>query len=360
MAAVRTTAAVKRKPTATATDAYEAAIGGTAIKSDDATARKRVRPEVKIEETPEQQFIAVLQKFPGGVSDTQLDDELDMTVELRMKVVNQLLKNDRLQLFKTADGVTAYKLIGLAESQKFKGLSTQDRAIYSLIEASSNMGIWIRDLRMRSGLTQTIVQQCIKKLTTKKLIKFEKTAAAKNKKVYMLYDLEPSKAVRGAPWVSAGEFDHELLSKLNSACLRWIEQQSKQGHPDVSPEEVCAFIKSSGAFDVASMTIEDTSTLLLAMVYDGLLEHSPTSSSVSFLPFNPDEIASESKRKKKKQEIKDTSTSGMLFRVTRSGAMTSSFTTIPCALCPVANVCGEGNPVSPSTCEYYRLWMEEF
>jgi hypothetical protein len=48
---------------------------------------------------------------------------------------------DRLQLFKTAEGSTAYKLIGLAESQKLKGLSTQDRSVYQLISDSSNMGI---------------------------------------------------------------------------------------------------------------------------------------------------------------------------------------------------------------------------
>lgn len=54
----------------------------------------------------------------------------------------------------------------------------------------SPSGIWVRDLRTRSNLSQQQVTKIVKTLMSKKLIKAEKSTAAKNKKVYMLYDLE--------------------------------------------------------------------------------------------------------------------------------------------------------------------------
>jgi DNA-binding MarR family transcriptional regulator len=95
---------------------------------------------------------------------------------------------------------------------RLKGLNTAELMIYQLVEKELNMGalllyglrdvpvahslilcasgIWVRDLRTRSNLSQQQVTKIVKTLMSKKLIKAEKSTAAKNKKVYMLYDLE--------------------------------------------------------------------------------------------------------------------------------------------------------------------------
>lgn len=59
------------------------------------------------------------------------------------------------------------------------------------------IGIWIRDLRRSSNLQQPQIAKILKTLMSRKLIKCERSIAGKNKKVYMLYDLEPAKEVTG-------------------------------------------------------------------------------------------------------------------------------------------------------------------
>jgi DNA-directed RNA polymerase III subunit RPC6 len=51
------------------------------------------------------------------------------------------------------------------------------------------------------------MDKCVKELLKRKLIKEEKSIAAKNKKVYLLYDLTPSKAIKGGVWWSGHDFD---------------------------------------------------------------------------------------------------------------------------------------------------------
>jgi hypothetical protein len=85
-------------------------------------------------------------------------------------------------------------------------------------------GIWTKDLKIRSNLQQPQarhawlparsaharsltrlcvarqINKCLKSLEQRKLIKAVKSVASSNRKVYMLYELEPSREITGGAW----------------------------------------------------------------------------------------------------------------------------------------------------------------
>ena len=61
-------------------------------------------------------------------------------------------------------------------------------------------GIWTKDLRKRTGLSQPIVARAIKALESRQLVKAVKSVNYANRKYYMLFDMEPSQQVTGGAW----------------------------------------------------------------------------------------------------------------------------------------------------------------
>ena len=54
-------------------------------------------------------------------------------------------------------------------------------------------GIWTKELKQKSNLPQAQISKIFKTLEARKLIKSVKHVAQQNRKVYMLYELEPSR-----------------------------------------------------------------------------------------------------------------------------------------------------------------------
>jgi hypothetical protein len=75
---------------------------------------------------------------------------------------------------------------------------------------------------MKSNLSQIQMQKVLKTLEMRKLIKAVKSVASKNRKVYMLYELEPSKELTGGAWYTEQEFDAEFIEVLRDHCLKFI------------------------------------------------------------------------------------------------------------------------------------------
>ncbi|CAI5941523.1 unnamed protein product [Closterium sp. NIES-64] len=83
-------------------------------------------------------------------------------------------------------------------------------------------GIWTRDMKTRTNLQQPQITKIIKTLEGRKLIKAVKSVNNKSRKLYMLYELEPSREVTGGAWYTDAEFDAEFISALRQLCLTHI------------------------------------------------------------------------------------------------------------------------------------------
>jgi DNA-directed RNA polymerase III subunit RPC6 len=93
-------------------------------------------------------------------------------------------------------------------------LSSEDLLVYQIIQSSGNSGIWTKELKQKSNLPQTQISKIFKTLEARKLIKAVKHVAQQNRKVYMLYELEPSREITGGAWYTEHEYDAEFINVL--------------------------------------------------------------------------------------------------------------------------------------------------
>ncbi|ELR21595.1 DNA-directed RNA polymerase III 34kD-subunit family protein, putative [Acanthamoeba castellanii str. Neff] len=173
----------------------------------------------------------------------------------------------RAEIFQQPNKTLVWRAVEFERVEKFKGLTQEERLVYSLIEKEGNMGLWTRDMKFRSNLQQTTINKILKTLQNRKLIKAVKSIAGRNRKVYMLYDLEPSVKVKGnAFYTPDGVFDSEFVNVLNKHCYRYIEQEGS-----VTLESMASFVRNSGMSNV-ELKDEDVQQILDTLIYDGKVD----------------------------------------------------------------------------------------
>jgi DNA-directed RNA polymerase III subunit RPC6 len=135
--------------------------------------------------------------------------------------------------------------------------------VYQLIQQSGTTGLWTKDMKFQSNLQQPQITKILKILESRKLVKSVKSVSGGNRKVYMLYELEPSRELTGGAWYTEHEFDSEFIEALREACLRFIQKQG-----DATLEEIAAFIKGRG-FSKVDLREEDILSIVNTLLYDG-------------------------------------------------------------------------------------------
>ena len=108
-----------------------------------------------------------------------------------------------------------------------KGFELEEKVVYQIIEGSGTKGIWTRDIRISSNLTDLQINKCLKTLESKKLVKKVKTVPPSKKKIYMLFDLEPDESLTGGAWYSDQEFETEFVDVLNVKCQQYLQKKVK-------------------------------------------------------------------------------------------------------------------------------------
>jgi DNA-directed RNA polymerase III subunit RPC6 len=270
-------------------------------------------------------FLDLLAKRPQGVSQQAFEAAAQGAANLQdiADAINKLLSEGRLSLARDETGSLVYREVSPEVQAKFKGLGADEMLIYQLIEQSKDKGIWTRDLRYNSNLQQTQITKILKVLETRKLIKAVKSVQAK-KKVYMLYNIEPSRDVTGGAWYNDQDFDVEFIQRLQQMCEKAIKEKSF-----LSTEEVAAFVQQTGVVKV-DLKLEDIQAIINTLIYDGKVE-----------------------------EMRDPRNKrSMLYRPTHLAIPPNGFTQIPCAKCPVFNECSNEGDITPSKCVYYNAWLE--
>ena len=233
------------------------------------------------------------------------------------------------------------------DPSRLTSLSPPDLILYQMIAHTTNRGIWIRDLRRRSNLTSQEVTRALKTLMARRLVKAERSVEGKNKKVYMLYELEPAKEVKGNSWYGGGEFDGEFIAALRETTVAYVRGASGGSGGEGGGEgggrgvsEVWEYLRGTGVFEV-ECTVEEVEMILNTLVFDG------------FLTCNGVEAGGGDDRDRVGGAKK-------LYRAQRGGVYEAEVVHVPCVVCPVRRQCSEepGSVVSPYTCQYYTQWID--
>merc|ERR1712150_30103 len=215
--------------------------------------------------------------------------------------------------------------MGQSDAIKFKGLGSEEMLVYQLIQQSGNTGMWTKDMKFHSNLQQPQITKILKALEGRKLVKSVKSVTGGNRKVYMLYELEPSRELTGGAWYTEQEFDSEFIKILRDACYRYIEKQG-----DATLADIAAFIQSKG-FSKVDLRLEDVNSIVLTLLYEGRIDTIDDEHDEDVEHFRP-----------------------ALLNIPKH----SSFTSIPCGVCPVFTQCTPDGPVSPATCKYMDKWLD--
>ncbi|VWU48899.1 DNA-directed RNA polymerase III subunit RPC6, putative [Hepatocystis sp. ex Piliocolobus tephrosceles] len=125
-----------------------------------------------------------------------------------------ILENARACSIKNENNTITTKMRCEEMTKKLKGLSDIDFLIFTKVENSQNNGIWTADLRKQTKLLIHQVQKGVKLLCEHKLIKQVNNIHVKNRKMYILYDLEASDKVIGGSFYTDGEFNQKVVDYI--------------------------------------------------------------------------------------------------------------------------------------------------
>lgn len=261
---------------------------------------------------------------PDGLPQKVLDEEIP-DLELLSQALNWLLSKQKLVVFTQGDNIV-YKEQSTEVAVKFKGLTSEDMLVYQSIEAAANQGIWTADLKRRTNLQQPQINKALKNLEGRSLVKAVKTVTNKNRKVYMLFELTPSREVTGGAWYTEQDYDAEFVDVVKQQCLQFI---TKQGLADL--EAIADAIRKSGITQV-ELGLEEFKQIMDTLVLDGDVEETMGGATYS--------------------------SETVCYRVAKSRIPeTSALTNIPCGICPVLHECSPGGLISPETCVYFNDWL---
>lgn len=98
-----------------------------------------------------------------------------ISAEQRVGAINKLLQQGSLEIL-TKNNCLLYRLKDPTKKTIIpKGADNEEKIVYSIIEEGDTMGIWIRDIRVKSNLIMTQLNKILKNLENKKLIKAVKS-----------------------------------------------------------------------------------------------------------------------------------------------------------------------------------------
>ncbi|CAM9696781.1 unnamed protein product [Chrysoparadoxa australica] len=264
---------------------------------------------------------------PKGIHDSELMAEFGESERSQLiEIINSLLADNRIVLTQRNDGTLWYKLVNEAKAVKLKGLGPEQMLIYQVIERSSNRGIWTRDIKIQTSIQQQTLTKALKTLESRQLVKSVKSVTSKSKKLYMLYNIAPSKEITGGPWYTEQEFDHEFVQQLSSSVKKLIKQQRI-----ASLDSIDEKIKQSGISKVP-LTREELGLIVNSLVLDGQIEEVMGSAGATL-------------------------GGTAQYRVAPRIDDLNYLTDVPCGQCPVWDQCTENGVISPANCLYMEKWL---
>lgn len=222
-------------------------------------------------------------------------DELQKLINIAnpvdlLNVAQELINKRLVKLAKSGDALM-FQAISLSEANKISSMSEDEAMIYSYIEASAREGIWTKTIKAKTNLHQHIVVRCLKSLENQRYIKSVKSVKHPTRKIYMLYNLQPSIDVTGGPWFTDSELDTEFIDSLLTVIWRFVASKTYptafQAHSANTniiqctyPENHTGFINLESIMDFITknritnidLAINDVRSLCDVLIYDDKLE----------------------------------------------------------------------------------------
>jgi DNA-directed RNA polymerase III subunit RPC6 len=125
--------------------------------------------------------------------------------------LNDMLSGGVLEIIDTKQGLKYRSKKRLLSGHQ---LSEDEDTILLLIESTKSCGIWVRDLKQKSGLHQTVLNKTLKQLESRLLVRPVKALKFPTRKIYVSYSIQSLDESKYSSWYTDSEIDGELVAKV--------------------------------------------------------------------------------------------------------------------------------------------------
>lgn len=280
--------------------------------------------------------------LPQGARKTDLQKAGWMDDNLIMRVANQLLQEGRIKLVQLGPNDFLYQAIDPQTVARFKGLDATHMLVFQHIEKAEDRGAWSKTLKDQTHLQPHTIAKVTKELMRRQLIKEVRTVQNRNRKVFMLWEIEPSEAVSGGQWYHDGEFAFSWIESLRQACQDYLE--NNVGHA-VALHDVHEYVLQN----VAGRSVPSTENIA------GIMRT---------LELEEEIFAKQHDNGEMMYTLRSKAGVGSGFNIFAGripsfvmGQVETPGLSVPCLACPLADECKVGGHISPDKCEYLTFWL---
>ncbi|EGW30501.1 34-kDa subunit of RNA polymerase III (C) [Spathaspora passalidarum NRRL Y-27907] len=156
----------------------------------------------------------------------ELQDLVHITKPVELLSIAQELINSKLVKLVKQGEELKFQAVSVTEASKITQMTDEEAMVYSYIEASGREGIWTKTIKARTNLHQHVVAKCLKSLEGQRYIKSIKSVKHPTRKIYMLYNLQPSIEITGGPWFTDSELDTEFIDSLVTVIWRFAASKT--------------------------------------------------------------------------------------------------------------------------------------
>ncbi|KAK0255461.1 34-kDa subunit of RNA polymerase III (C) [Friedmanniomyces endolithicus] len=321
--------------------------------------------------------------------------------------VLQELQNHGLIRASRLQGAMCWSTRPRGAAEHIQKLSTNERALYEYVEDAHTKGIWMKDLKRRSGIEEGKVQKAMAKLEGARLVKVIRNVRAPAQKTYMLFHLVPSDDVTGGSFFDAGDLDESLIEEVANLIVfhvrmsSWVEQKVPRSKPqhsiegegdtvagaesDAKKRKRTADIEDSAPARKHRSRREDRDMIMTQLAWPADSHEYPSAANIHDFVTTSDVI-----RASKAQQLSVAEIQGVIdilvwddklervgsgYRTVRGVSFRppgfvdedeededgegegNGLTQAPCGRCPVFDLCGQGGPVNAGNCEYFTEWL---
>ena len=137
----------------------------------------------------------------------------------------QQLANSALFISLKIKGKQCWALRPRDAAKNVKRLSQDERIVYEVVEEAHNDGVWIRNIRNRTGIKdQKGLDKILRRLEQQHLVKQVKNIKSHAQKTFMLYHLAPSDEVTGGSFHDGGDLDETFVNAMSETIIFHVEQ----------------------------------------------------------------------------------------------------------------------------------------
>jgi len=193
---------------------------------------------------------------------------LDLSLGDVVTTMNELSGKGRVEFYEGAGGEVSYRLVAADVAAQRSGLAVEEVMVLQEVERSGNVGVWVRNVKLRTKLQQTQLNKILKRLEARKLIKSVRSVAYKNRRMYMSYGTTPAKELTGGPWYTNEVLDTTYVAGMRDASVKLLRELGKPA----TAKELARLIADRKVSN-AKISVADVRQLVETLVLDGILDY---------------------------------------------------------------------------------------